>query len=239
MTAPTRDTDLTLRERKKLRTRRALVEEALRLFTRQGFGETTLDELVAAVDVSQRTFFRNFSSKEDVALAPEKELWAAYVAEIERRPPSRAPLEDYEAALFASVRGMAEGWEGRFVASRALCDRTPALVAHSLRHCADVTERVLDIQLARGCRGDDGRAARLRHLILMEIMLTAWHWAVGRWSAEGAGRAGRAEGADRDALCALMTEAFEAIPGALALAEPEPEPESWTGTPERRSPGTP
>ncbi|RBM08990.1 TetR/AcrR family transcriptional regulator [Streptomyces sp. PT12] len=215
MTAPTRDADLTLRERKKLRTRRALVEEALRLFTLQGFGETTLDELVAAVDVSQRTFFRNFGSKEDVALAPEKELWAAYVAEIERRPPSRAPLEDYEAPLFASVRGMAEGWEGRFVASRALCDRAPALVAHSLRHCAEVTERVLDIQLARGCRGGDGRTARLRHLVLMEVMLTAWRWAVGRWSAEGA------EGADRDALCALMTEAFAAIPGALALAEPE------------------
>ncbi|WP_253194925.1 TetR/AcrR family transcriptional regulator [Streptomyces sp. MP131-18] len=204
---------LTLRERKKLRTRRALVEEALRLFTEQGFGETTLDELVDAVEISQRTFFRTFASKEDVALAPEKELWAAYVAGIEARPPGpgRSPLASYQETLFAAVREMAEGWERRFLCSRALCERTPALLAHSLRHCAEVTDRVLHITAERRPAAGGGRDQELRLLLLLELMLAAWRWAVRQWAAAG-------QGADREALYGHMREAFAAIPDAAALA---------------------
>ncbi|MFH8295220.1 TetR/AcrR family transcriptional regulator [Streptomyces sp. NPDC018059] len=73
---------LPLRERKKLRTRQALVDAALELFTERGFDGVTLDALCDAVEVSKRTFFRTFSSKEDVAMAPTQDLWAAFLEEL-------------------------------------------------------------------------------------------------------------------------------------------------------------
>ncbi|MES4906662.1 MULTISPECIES: helix-turn-helix domain-containing protein [unclassified Streptomyces] len=200
--------ELPLRERKKLRTREALVETALALFSEKGFGAVTLDELVAAVEVSKRTFFRTFSSKEDVALAPEKELWAAYTARIEAHPLTGPLLAAIEDTLFAAVADMADGWERRFRVSRALADRTPALTAHSLGHCADVTDAIVRSVTDRR---PDPATDELRVRLLLELMLAAWRCALKDW-AQAPGDPGR------DALRARTREAFDAIPDVAELA---------------------
>ena len=57
-----------LRERKKQKTRESIQREAMRLFGQQGYEETTVEQIAAAVEISPSTFFNYFPSKEDVVL---------------------------------------------------------------------------------------------------------------------------------------------------------------------------
>lgn len=54
-----------LRERKKAKTKAAIQQHALRLFSEQGYQQTTVDQIAEAAEVSPSTFFRYFGSKEE------------------------------------------------------------------------------------------------------------------------------------------------------------------------------
>ena len=60
-----------LRERKKLRTRETVRREAFRLFESNGYAQTTVDQIAEAADVSPRTFFRYFPTKESVLFSDD------------------------------------------------------------------------------------------------------------------------------------------------------------------------
>jgi AcrR family transcriptional regulator len=59
---------LGLRERKKLKTRESIQRTALRLFEKQGYEQTTIEQIAAAAEISPSTFFNYFPTKEDVVL---------------------------------------------------------------------------------------------------------------------------------------------------------------------------
>ena len=54
------------RERKKRALRQRIQDEAARLFLRQGFDATTVEQISEAADVAQATFFNHFPSKDDL-----------------------------------------------------------------------------------------------------------------------------------------------------------------------------
>jgi AcrR family transcriptional regulator len=132
-----------LRERKKQRTRWALVDAALDLFSAQGYEATTIDEIVAAVDVSQRTYFRYFASKEDVALSFLVEYDDLFVAALAERPAEEPPVPAMRAAIDVSLDAMLasdEAHAARFRKLYRLIESTAALTAGNLRRYAATEE---------------------------------------------------------------------------------------------------
>ncbi|MFC0600236.1 TetR/AcrR family transcriptional regulator [Streptomyces palmae] len=199
--------ELPLRERKKLRTRRALSETALHLFTENGYDATTLDQLCDAVEVSKRTFFRNYRSKEDVALAADSDLWSAYLEQVATLPMDGPLLDALRSALDTTLGAMDPDWERRFLATRELSEAVPALRAHSLGYCQDTTCALVTTVI--GAAGTEVDEERLR--LTVEIFVAAWRTASLRWTAQ-AGQGGR------EGLMRRIEETFAKLPEALTAA---------------------
>jgi AcrR family transcriptional regulator len=85
----TREANLTkpgLRERKKQQTREKIERVALQLFAEGGYDQTTLAEIAEAADVSPRTIFAYFESKEDILFCDEPVMFERLRDTLERRP---------------------------------------------------------------------------------------------------------------------------------------------------------
>ncbi|MEV6349770.1 TetR/AcrR family transcriptional regulator [Actinoplanes sp. NPDC051851] len=84
---------MSLRDRKRIRTRQAIVAAAADLFEAKGYDATTIAEIAAAAEIGSRTFFSYFATKEDV-LFPETDLRIhAAVDAIATRSPEDGPAE--------------------------------------------------------------------------------------------------------------------------------------------------
>src|SRR5829696_9631871 len=86
-----------LRARKKRAAREAIAATARRLFAEGGFDTVTVAEIAAAADVSEKTVFNHFPTKEDLAFAGREEGIALLVANIARRPPGASVLDVFRA----------------------------------------------------------------------------------------------------------------------------------------------
>src|SRR5215213_447920 len=86
-----------LRARKKRVARQAIAGTARRLFAERGFDAVTVAEIAAAADVSEKTVFNHFATKEDLAFAGREEGIAQFVAAIAERPPGSSILDVFRA----------------------------------------------------------------------------------------------------------------------------------------------
>ncbi|WP_458689105.1 TetR/AcrR family transcriptional regulator [Nocardia tengchongensis] len=199
---------LPLRERKKLRTRQTLIDTALELFTDRGFDNTTLDALCDTVEVSKRTFFRNFTSKEDVAMAPLQDLWAAFLAELaHREPDSGTLLQSLQNTMLAALdRTSDDDWADRAVRSHLLARATPTMAAHNLQFCDRTVGEALTILDARYALD---LPADQRPRLALDILIAAFHSALDTWSNHPR--------PDTSTLATELRTAFTAVPLALTM----------------------
>lgn len=93
-----------LRERKKARTREVIATTALRLFLESGFEKVSITQIAEEAEISRRTLFAYFPTKEDLVL----QLFADHEDEAARavraRRPGQPPLDALREALLDSLQ---------------------------------------------------------------------------------------------------------------------------------------
>jgi AcrR family transcriptional regulator len=82
-----------LRERKKQQTRETIARAALHLFAERGYDETTLAEIAEAAEVSPRTIFAYYESKEDILFCEEASFLEMLKTKLDERPPGSTTVD--------------------------------------------------------------------------------------------------------------------------------------------------
>jgi AcrR family transcriptional regulator len=116
-----------LRERKKRATHDAIAKTARRLFAARGFDAVTVAEIAVAANVSEKTVFNHFATKEDLVFAGGEARLAQLQADIVQRPAGTSVLDVFRATTGAMLDVIAVGEsEDNLVVPRIVRD-SPAL----------------------------------------------------------------------------------------------------------------
>ena len=195
------------RDRKRQQTREALVTAALRLVDERGLDHVTVEEISAAVDVSARTFFNYFPTKDDALVG------AHAVADVEslrerfaETPPDVPVLAAFRRALGETVATMQEEQELWFLRMRVV-SKNPSLIPRLVAASHDA-DRVMAVAIADRLGVDpdaDGYPA-----LVVAVGGAVFRTAMTRWA--------QCDGARP--LAGLVDEAFAAV--AAGLPDPSP-----------------
>ena len=152
-TYPVADPPVSLRERKKAATRRLLRRAALELVAERGFGNVTVEDIAEAADVSPRTFFNYFPSKEAALFGGEPDRAAGLRDRVARLSPGAPAVQvlgavlaqdaEVVAAELRSLGGDPADWLRRMKVART----DPHLRAAQAAHMATI-ERAIGEGLA-------------------------------------------------------------------------------------------
>jgi AcrR family transcriptional regulator len=168
------DVPVGLRERKKLETFRALQSAARRLVGERGFANVTIEDISAAANVSKRTFFNYFESKEAAIVDPELGKVELLAAELAARPASETPLEALWAATLVVLARHAAGLEDL----SGLIAANPTLAARQVTSFGRYRQVIVEWAAARtGCDPDTDVYPELLAAVaglMNQLSLTRW-----------------------------------------------------------------
>lgn len=166
------------REIKKAATRERIIEVARQLIAQQGFLETTILQITDMADVSERTFFRYFESKDDLLLLDLVSYFDLVEVEVLRRPRSEEPLR---ALLEAIVSGIRQRMDAVlevpiFRPHRSGVDLTGQLARNYLNFELRVAQALADRLVDEGV---DVEAARFRADVAAKLGVSTLRAAIG------------------------------------------------------------
>jgi AcrR family transcriptional regulator len=172
-----------LAARKKERTRRELGQAAMRLFVERGYDATTIEEIAAAVDISPRTFYRYFPTKEHLVTTLARTSMASFCAEVSARPDDELPLATVREATIAAY---GDYWRDvdHLRSLLRLLRETPALRARWLDESHHQQQQVADVLAPR--LGE--KPGSVRSIIVAGAIIHAWNTALEHWADHGGKR---------------------------------------------------
>jgi AcrR family transcriptional regulator len=137
-----------LRERKKQDTRRAIAAAARALAEERGVDGFTVDDIAERADVSTRTVFNHFATKEAAIIGVDDQAIRQFGARLLARPAREAPLVALRNALFesdADLPALAQSWMARL----SLIERFPALMPRPLAAIHLVEQELIEAMATR------------------------------------------------------------------------------------------
>jgi len=158
-----------LRSRKRRETRARISAAALALFLEKGFEAATVEEIAAAADVSKRSFFDYFPSKEEVIAAWQDEFGQALADAVAARPAGEPMARTVEESLVATIIAHITP---RSMAIAQLIRATPALRAREQLKYVRLEQRLCEALVAR-CQQEERLKARLLAMIAIGGMRVA------------------------------------------------------------------
>ncbi|MEU3935927.1 TetR family transcriptional regulator [Streptomyces sp. NPDC029044] len=149
-----------LRERKKALTRATIEAKALERFLSEGFEQATLEDICADAVVSLRTFFRYFTSKEDLVFSRLRSHLGLIEELFARRPADEPLLTSMSAVIDQAVADYAAEPEREVARLRLVAD-TPALQAGRATVFSGFEKLTRRVTATRLHEADDSRRPRL------------------------------------------------------------------------------
>ena len=179
---PRAEPKLSLRERHALETRERIVGEALALFVEQGFDATTVDEIAAKADVSPRTFFRYFATKDALLFHDFEEQLTQVQKLIAQRPESESAVDTLVAVLKQMIATVESTPAQRDLLVRLLSER-PSLRAYQREAIARHGESVITgVLAARASLPPDDAGTQA----VVASVFACFDVALQQWTAHGA-----------------------------------------------------
>ena len=149
----TETSKLGLRERKKQQTRERIARVAIELFAERGYDKTTLADIAEAADVSPRTIFAYYESKDDILFSEEAVFLDRLKQMLEERPPGTTTIDAIR-EFFASIEPPDEQAQLR----KKVISGSPALeIEHGAQHARLEPMLVESIARDLGAGPDDIR----------------------------------------------------------------------------------
>jgi AcrR family transcriptional regulator len=164
-----------LRERKKVATRQALHEAAVRLAIAHGADKITVEAVADEAGVSRRTFSNYFASKEEALLHGDHQRIAVLIGMVAARPAGERPWEALTEAAREFYRQVGE-LDPAWVAQTRMLRSRPALLTQQLNTFAAVERELAAAVAARADKPDpSGVRARLTAATFMTSLRVALH----------------------------------------------------------------